>query len=614
MIPESFVQEVLNRVHVEDVVGQYVQLKKRGTSLFGLCPFHQEKSPSFSVSPQKQFFHCFSCGQGGNAIDFLMKHLGMTFPEAVKTLASRVGLQVPEQKRSSHQIAQEIERKTKTDLLHECLEKAQKWYKQQLKQAPEAIDYLKNRGLDGKTALKFGLGWSGRDRQGLKQVFENYDNPDLVEAGLVIQNEDLRKYDRFRERITFPIYNARGKIIGFGGRIIGSGQPKYLNSPETPIFHKGSELYGLFENRAGIHKEGFVLVVEGYMDVVSLAQLGLENAVATLGTATSAEHITKLMRITHKIVFSFDGDQAGRRAAWKALKTCFPLLRDDIAIRFLFLPEEHDPDTYIRAFGQEKFREQVQSSLPLSTFFIEELKHHYRLDEAEGRATCLHEIRELLVQLPDATVMRVQIEKDMAKLLGLTHEELKSNLNSYIESQQQRQANVQAFMHTEEVFSPLVKKEIKEKKKVSSLHQKRTVDPLSMKIFRLILNHPDILTCITERQLELLAHQAQYALVAQFLAICIASGTATLGTIEHKLKEHEDIYRIVMSIVNNPIIQDEILNNPKAEWIGIMHKVEIEDIKRILKELMQTADMQDEANKKRYRQLSMRLKYLNNMI
>ena len=610
MIPESFVQELLNRINVEDVVGQYVQLKKKGVNLFGLCPFHNEKTPSFSVSPQKQFFHCFSCGQGGSAIDFVMKHLGLSFPEAVKMLASRVGMQVPERPQTPRQRAQAQAEKTKSDMLHECLEKAQRHYKAQLRQAPEAIDYLKKRGLDGKTAARFGLGWSGRDRQGLKKVFENYDDQNLIDAGLVIQSEDLRKYDRFRERVTFPIYNTRGKIIGFGGRIIGNGQPKYLNSPETPIFHKGSELYGLYENRQGIHKEGFVLVVEGYMDVVSLAQLGLENAVATLGTATSAEHVQKLIRVTHKIVFSFDGDKAGRRAAWKALNICLPLLRDDVAMRFLFLPEEHDPDTYIRAFGQEQFREQVQQSLSLSTFLIEELKHNYNLEEAEGRAACLHEIRPMLIQIPGEVVLRLQIEKDVARLLSLTHEELKADLAHFVESQQQRRLPAATEVSEADVFVKNTPRPAKQRT-VPRRTTSRTVDPLALRIFRLVINHPEVLQVVTERQLEILGQQPHYELVAQFLTLCMAKGTAVLGHLQSSLVDNEEIQRIIMSVEKDSL-HDEVLNDPKAEWLGIINRVEVETLKQMLGAFT-SADLKDEEKIKRYRQLSRRLNNLRNV-
>lgn len=612
MIPESFIQELLNRVNVEDVVGQYVQLKKKGANLFGLCPFHQEKTGSFSVSPQKQFFHCFSCGQGGTAIDFLMKHLGLSFPEAVKMLASRVGLQVPEKPRSPQQIAAAKEIKTKSDQLHDCLEKAQLLYKKQLREAKGAITYLKNRGLDGNIAKKFGLGWSSADWQGLKKAFENYDDSNLVDAGLVIQNEDLRKYDRFRERITFPIYNSRGKIIGFGGRVIGNGQPKYLNSPETPIFHKGSELYGLFENRLGIHKEGFVLVVEGYMDVVGLAQLGLENAVATLGTATTEEHIKKLIRVSTTIVFSFDGDQAGYRAAWKALTTCLPLLRDDITIRFLFLPEGHDPDTYIRAFGQDKFRDCIEQSFPLSKFFRDKLEGDYKLKEAEGRSACLHDIRDMLIAMPQDVNIRVQIERDIAQLLCLTHEELRHDLRRHVQEKEARHAPLptasvspvrrehkQTYVTNQ--YSPYAKKPM-------SISSNR-VDSLAMRILRLLIHHPEIVLKITERQLEILSKHPHYALVAQYIALCMSTGTTKVGHLLDKLDAYDDLKRIV-SAIRVDSLSETLLDDPFAEWLGIVKKVEILSLELELTVLSQNSTPE---NRQRYVLLCKRLHNLKNL-
>ena len=365
MIPEDFIQELLARVDIVDVVGKYVQLKKGGQNLQGLCPFHQEKTPSFTVSPTKQFYHCFGCGAHGTAIRFVMDHVGLSFPDAVRHLADSVGMVVPQPNYSPEARARFKARKTRYDLLHEALDKAQNFYHHQLSQYRPAQDYLLQRGLTPEVAQRFGLGWSGSERQNLRHVFEDYADELLIDAGIVIQNEQGLRYDRFRERITFPIYNQRGRIIGFGGRIIGKGQPKYLNSPETELFHKGSELYGLWENRQGIRKAATVLVVEGYMDVVSLARYGIDYAVATLGTATTADHINKLVKVTNRIVFCFDGDAAGQRAAWRALTTSLPLLRDDIALRFLFLPKEHDPDSFVQAYGLKKFDEKVSEAQPL---------------------------------------------------------------------------------------------------------------------------------------------------------------------------------------------------------------------------------------------------------
>lgn len=427
MIPESFIQELLARIDIADVVGRYVNLRKGGANLLGLCPFHNEKSPSFTVSPTKQFYHCFGCGAHGTAITFLIQHTGATFPEAVRSLASSVGLVVPQEERSLRQTQEDRRRREEVSQHEQVLERARQHYVRQLKGSESAIRYLKQRGLTGETAAAFGLGWSGPERRGLAAVFPDYENALLVESGLVIAAEDGRRYDRFRERIMFPIRNSRGRLIGFGGRIVGKGEPKYLNSPETPLFSKGHELYGLWEGRAGIRKEGFVLVVEGYMDVVGLAQHGLWNAVATLGTATTPHHIQKLVRVSSRIVFSFDGDKAGRRAAWKALLTCLPLVRDDISMRFLFLPGEHDPDSYVRELGIEAFRETVAEAVPLSRFFLDELASRHAMNEAEGRAACVHEAAPLLLALPDST-LRVQIEREFARMVLLTPEELAVSL------------------------------------------------------------------------------------------------------------------------------------------------------------------------------------------
>ena len=423
MIPESFIQDLLARVDVVDVVGRYVQLRKGGANLLGLCPFHNEKSPSFTVSPTKQFYHCFGCGAHGSAITFLMEHTGASFPDAVRTLAASAGMTVPEENRSPRQQQESARRKAEESRHTQVLDAAQAHYLKQLRASPAAIRYLKQRGLTGEIAAHFGLGWSGTDRHGLSQVFPNYEDPVLVESGLVIESEDGRRYDRFRERVMFPIRNARGSLIGFGGRIIGKGEPKYLNSPETPLFSKGHELYGLWEARLAIRQEGQVIVVEGYMDVVGLAQQGIANAVATLGTATTPDHVKKLLRASDKVIFSFDGDGAGRRAAWRALQACLPVLRDDIAIRFLFLPSEHDPDSYVRELGAEAFRACLGEAVALSRFLLDELASRHNMDEAEGRASCLHEAKPLLAAIPECA-LRVQIEREMAKLVQLTPEEM----------------------------------------------------------------------------------------------------------------------------------------------------------------------------------------------
>ncbi len=418
-IAQSFLSELLARVDVVEVVGKYVQLKKGGANYMGLCPFHGEKSPSFSVSPSKQFFHCFGCGKNGNAIGFLMEHTGMSFIEAVKDLAQQIGMQMPEEPQSPEDRARAQAARAKSVSLTDVLEKAGESYREHLKTSPRAIAYLKGRGLSGQIAKRFGLGYAPEGWRNLASVFPKYDDPLLAESGLVIVNEeDDKRYDRFRDRIMFPIRNIKGECIGFGGRVIGEGTPKYLNSPETPVFHKGRELYGLYEAREALHSAGYVLVTEGYMDVVALAQLGFANAVATLGTACTTDHVQKLFRFTDSVVFSFDGDAAGRRAARKALDGALPYASDTRSIKFLFLPAEHDPDSYVRAFGQEAFAEQIRQATPLSRFLIESASVDCDLTSAEGRARLSSQARPLWQLLP-AGALKQQLLAELAQRVAL---------------------------------------------------------------------------------------------------------------------------------------------------------------------------------------------------
>lgn len=407
-IPQSFIQELLARVDVVDVVGRYVQLKKSGANFMGLCPFHGEKSPSFSVSPSKQFFHCFGCGKNGNAIGFLMDHAGMGFREAVQDLAQQIGMQVPDDENTSPQdreraAAQRQKQATLTDVL----EKAGDAWRRHLRESPRAVQYFKGRGVSGQVAKRYGLGYAPEGWRGLASVFPEYDSPLLEESGLVIVNEeDGKRYDRFRDRVMFPIRNVKGECIGFGGRVLGDDKPKYLNSPETPVFHKGRELYGLYEARNAIREHGYALVTEGYMDVVALAQLGFPNAVATLGTACTPEHVHKLFRFTDTVVFSFDGDAAGRRAARKALDGALPYASDTRSVKFLFLPAEHDPDSFVRAHGPEAFARHVGDAMPLSRFLLESAREGCDLGTAEGRAHMLSNARPLWAALPDGALKR----------------------------------------------------------------------------------------------------------------------------------------------------------------------------------------------------------------
>jgi DNA primase len=439
-IPQSFIQELLSRTDLVEVVGRYVQLKKGGANFMGLCPFHGEKSPSFSVSPAKQFYHCFGCGANGNAISFLMEHAGMGFVEAVKELAQQAGLPVPEDDASPQDRARAQQQREQQVSLTEVLEQAARAYQKQLKTTPRAVAYLKGRGLSGDIAKTFGLGYAPEGWRALASLLPDYTDPRLVESGLVIASEatetdgnpgagapgatrEGKRYDRFRDRIMFPIRNVKGETIGFGGRVLDKGEPKYLNSPETPVFSKGRELYGLYEGRTAIRVNGYALVTEGYMDVVALAQLGFANAVATLGTACTAEHVQKLFRFTDAVIFSFDGDSAGRRAAGKAMVAALPFAQDTRSIKFLFLPPEHDPDSFIRANGQEAFAQCVKEAMPLSRFMQETAAAGCDLATAEGRAMMASHARPLWQALPDGALKR-QMLGELAQHIGLGTAEL----------------------------------------------------------------------------------------------------------------------------------------------------------------------------------------------
>jgi len=418
VIPDSFKQDLLNRVDIVEVVSRYVQLKKGGANYLGLCPFHGEKTPSFSVSPTKQFYHCFGCGVHGNAIGFLMAYAALGYVDAIKELASSVGMQLPEFKpRTKEEIARE-ERQTD---LYAVMEKAMDFYRAELKAAPRAIEYLKGRGLTGEIAARFRIGYAPDDWQGLKKVFPEYEDKSLVECGLVIENEGKR-YDRFRDRVMFPILNARGAVIGFGGRVMGEGEPKYLNSPETPLFEKGREVYGLVQAREAIHASGRALVVEGYMDVVALAQFDVGYTVATLGTATTPVHVSKLLRLADELVFSFDGDAAGRKAAWRALEVSLPLAPDNKPIRFLFLPDGEDPDSFVRRHGKDAFEKLVRESQTLSEFLLGELQSQSNLAVAEGRSQFLSAAKPHIQKI-EAPALKLQVLKETARLAGVTQEE-----------------------------------------------------------------------------------------------------------------------------------------------------------------------------------------------
>ncbi|TCT05327.1 DNA primase [Paralcaligenes ureilyticus] len=633
MIPEPFVQDLLARVDVVDVVGRYVALRKGGANLLGLCPFHNEKSPSFTVSPTKQFYHCFGCGAHGSAITFLMEHTGASFPEAVRSLAAGAGMTVPEEPRSPQQRAATQRHKQEASRHQQILDTAQSHYLSELKASAAAIAYLKKRGLNGQIAARFGLGWSGTDRRGLAAVFPHYEDPLLIESGLVIESEDGRRYDRFRERVMFPIRNGRGNLIGFGGRIIGRGEPKYLNSPETALFSKGRELYGLWEGRAGIRAQGYVLVVEGYMDVVGLAQQGVENAVATLGTATTVEHIQKLLRTSDKIIFSFDGDGAGRRAAWRALQVCLPMLRDDVSIRFLFLPTEHDPDSYVREYGAEAFRASAAEAVPLSRFMLEELAARHAMDEAEGRAACVHEAKPLLASLPEGTVLRVQIEREFARLVQLTPEELAAMLaaapafkaaltiaplpgeydSAGPSASPQWPGSSGPDLGDEPYFEPAPAGEFQPQPAGRTRRgaNRHSVMPMAKRLLRLLLAHPGLVENLGDQQLEVLEHGPHLIMVRELLALAHASGARHVGALLQAADPGSDLAEVLSALSIELLSQDD-LPDPQAEWNDALRHIEIDALRAEQSSLVQ-AGLHDDAARKRYQELTRQITLLNNV-
>ena len=417
MIPESFIQELLHRVDVVDLIDGYVPLKKAGANFAACCPFHNEKSPSFTVSPTKQFYHCFGCGAHGTAIGFLMEYSGLGFIDAIKELAGRVGLQVPEDEgRRAHD-------GPKISGLTEIMMRASKYYYEQLKRSDKAINYLKARGVSGEVAQKYSIGYAPEGWQNLGAAFDDYTINELQVAGLVIKNEQGRLYDRFRDRVMFPILNQKGEVIAFGGRVLDKGEPKYLNSPETPLFEKGREVFGLPQARAALRDKDTAIVVEGYMDVVALAQHGVGNAVATLGTATTATHVQKLLRQVDRIVYCFDGDAAGRKAAWRALENSLEALPEQKSVGFVFLPEADDPDSYIREQGREAFERLITQAMPLSEFLLRELASHCDMTSAEGKAKLVAEAKPLLGRL-QTPLLRLQLVKRLAEASGFSQPEV----------------------------------------------------------------------------------------------------------------------------------------------------------------------------------------------
>jgi DNA primase len=425
LIPKHFIEDLIARVDLVELIGSRLPLKKHGKEYKACCPFHGEKTPSFTVVPDKNFYHCFGCGEHGNALGFLMKHDNLGFIEAIEDLADRVGVEIPREQTPG-------QRPPPSDVLFATLDKAAAFYRTELMNAARGKDYFKSRGLTGETAVTFGLGYAPDAWDSvLKHLGDaDSDRARLLQVGLIIERDNKSgHYDRFRDRVMFPIRDARGRTIGFGGRVLDKGEPKYMNSPETELFHKGRELYGLYEARQATRTLSRLLIVEGYMDVVRLHQAGITYAVATLGTATTPEHLARVFRICNEVVFCFDGDRAGRAAAWKALENSLSQVREGRQIRFLFLPDGHDPDSLVGEEGREAFEARLKQALPLSEYFINHLSAQVDVRSIDGRARLGEMARPLLERIP-VGIFRELMADEVAKVVGLNRERMSAMLGA----------------------------------------------------------------------------------------------------------------------------------------------------------------------------------------
>ncbi len=454
-IPQDFINDLVDRADIVEILSNRIQLKKAGREYKACCPFHGEKTPSFTVSPEKGFYHCFGCGAHGTVVGFLMEHDRLEFVEAIEELASFYGLEVPRENAGN---AAPV---SPSAPLLDLLAAAADLFRDQLRDTPAAVDYLKQRGLNGHVAAEFSMGYAPAGWDFLLRKLGTSDDrrENLLKAGLLIRNEDKRVYDRFRDRIMFPIRDSRGRVVGFGGRVMDNTEPKYLNSPETPVFHKGRELYGLYEARQAIRNPERLLVVEGYMDVVALACHGIHNAVATLGTATTTEHLQRLFRVTREIVFCFDGDTAGRKAAWRALQLTLPELREGRQVRFLFLADGEDPDSVVRDGGAAEFEARLAGSQPLSEYLIDNLKAETDLNSLDGQARLAELARPLISAIPEGVFRDLLLER-LAGEVGLSAKRLGELLTGNAQPTRKRMPAPQQRVRTGEGRNSLIRRAV----------------------------------------------------------------------------------------------------------------------------------------------------------
>ncbi len=561
-IPQHFIDDLLTRVDIVELIDGRVPLKKAGREYQACCPFHNEKTPSFTVSPTKQFYHCFGCGAHGTAIGFLMEYDHMEFVEAIEELAKTVGVEVPREV-SENRARQD---KSAPDL-YELMQRAANFYAQQLRIHPEtnpAIAYLKGRGLSGEVARDFGIGYAPPGWDNLFKAMGGQNPQLLITAGLLVEKEGGKRYDRFRERIMFPIRDRRGRVIGFGGRVLGDDKPKYLNSPETPIFHKGRELYGLYEARQALRDLPRLMVVEGYMDVVALAQYGIRYAVASLGTAVTADHLDQLFRATEEVVFCFDGDRAGRDAAWRGLEIALPHMRDGRRLRFMFMPDGEDPDTLVRQIGSEAFEQQLTAAPSLDEFLIEQFKQQGDFKRMDGQARLVEQSRPLLAKLPEG-IYRHKLLERLAPLANIAPEQLAQMLGLGGPSTAPGPTRRQQPPHRDA-----------QKQQPSQLRHAIT----------LLLQHPQLATTAGDAQRFAALQQPGIALFVELLELLQSSPhLSTAALLEHWRGREEE--RHLFTLAQRELLLDAELDDMEKEFHGALHGLEQQMLRQRQQELSQ---------------------------
>lgn len=576
-IPQAFINDLLARADIVQVIESHVSLKKAGKDYQALCPFHHEKTPSFTVSPSKQMYYCFGCGVGGNVIGFLMEYERLEFVDAIEELASRYGLTVPYEK-GQHQTQQQPEAKN----LYELTEQVARFYQQQLRlpQAKRAVDYLKQRGLTGEISKQFGIGYvlPGWDNMLVAMSKNPQSKQQLFTVGLLIQKENGSFYDRFRDRIIFPIRDRRGRVVGFGGRTLGDEQPKYLNSPETPIFHKGLELYGLYEAKRAHRHLDCLLVVEGYMDVVALAQHGISYAVATMGTATTPQHVERLFRTCSKIVFCFDGDRAGNEAAWRALEVVMPMLHDEWQPRFMFLPQGEDPDSLIRQEGKDRFEQRIDLALSLSTFFFDHLSKAIDLNQTDGRSGLAKEAMEY-IQTINGAFAREQFIQQLAQYVHMDVTKLEK------------------FMHQEKM----------DKNAVLIESTKIKLSPMRL-VMMLLLQYPQLIAEVSQPLPDI--ETAGANLLKELIELLKTNASLSTGLILEHWRDRPDYSLMVRLATMEHMVPEDGLS---AEFKSVLNKLKQEFNENRIERLMTKASSLDglsSAEKSELQQLLMKERIL----